>query len=614
MNKLQLKIIGFALFLHCSLFAVAQNNNTDTFFLAKKKGLLGKLGQSIAIHPDEPKDTLGDALKSISPFIIYKGAVIRNVIISKIVYGQSINDTSLIYSNRLTKFANRLHRNTTENTIRNNLFFTAGDTIKPFIIADNETYLRTIPYLQDAKILIKEIADEEMNFDSVDVIVLYKDVLPISGTISSDNNKNAYIEAQDDNLSGHGDRLQTMLLYDMDRTPKFGFGAEYQKRNIKGSFTDFVAGYQNLYPAFNSGRREENRMYTRLEMPLVSPHRKFTGAIELSFNYTKNDFINDSLYQSDYKYQFKNFDSWVGYNITSKNNLLESSNRKKKQFLSFRFIDKDFFQVPDKYKHQYNFQYADLQSVLVAYTVFRQEFYHTSFIYGFGRTEDIPVGYNYAFIGGWTNKEYNSRPYAGLDLSKSFFANGHYFNFGLKAGAYLNAGNFQDVSLLGSIDAFTRLKKFGNSKWLHRNFFSGSITQQINTTLNQPVFLNSDYGLNDFINPDSTGSSRLTGNYQSVFFNTKRFWGFSFAPFVFGGACYMKSRSKNFYEGDWYTRFGVGLRSRNENLIFGTMELKISYYPKTSQGMSPWNIVFNTDLRFRYNTQFVKRPDFISVN
>ena len=613
-NILSLKITGIFIFLHCSFGAIAQTDS-DTFFLAKKRGWLGKLGQSIEVRSKTQADTLGDALKSISPFILYKGAIIRNIIINKIVYGQSINDTSEIYRNRLTKFANNLHRNTTEKTIRNNLFFSPGDSVKPFIIADNETYLRTIPYLQDARIFIKEIVDDDMNFDSVDVIVLYKDVLPISGTISSDNNRNAYIEAQDDNLSGHGDRLQTMLLYDMDRKPAFGFGSEYQKRNIKGSFINFVAGYQNLYPAYNSGRREENRIYTRLEMPLVSPHRKITGSVELSFNYTKNDFISDSLYQSDYKYLFKNFDSWLGFNITSKNNLLESTNRKKKQFLSVRFIDKDYFTVPDKYKQEYNFLYADLQAVLVAYTVFKQEFYHTSFIYGFGRTEDIPVGYDYAVIGGWTNKEKSSRPYLGIDLSKSFFSRRQNFlNFGLKAGIYYYQGNVQDVSLLESVETFTRLKRFGNSKWLHRNFFSGSITQQINTNLNQPVFLNSDFGLNDFINPDSTGSSRITGNYQSVFFNTKRFLGFSFAPFVFSSACYIKPRGKNFYEGTLYTRLGAGIRSRNENLIFGTMELKVSFYPKTTPGMSQWNIAFNTDLRFKYNSQFVKRPDFISVN
>jgi hypothetical protein len=596
----------------CVVFA---QEDADTFFLAKKKGLLGKLGQSIATQPEPQKDTLQDAFKNTSPFILYKGSIIRNLIVSKVIYGQSINDTSAIYKNRLTKIANNLHRNTTEKTIKNNLFFKEGDSVKPFLFADNEAYLRSIPYLQDAKIVIKEVADENLNYDSVDVVILYKDVFPISGTISSDNNRNLYIESKDDNISGHGDHIQLMNLYDMDRTPKFGWGGEYWKRNINGSFIDFIAGYQNIAPAYNSGRREENRMFLNLEMPLVSPHRRITGAVEISYNYTHNNFIPDSVYNSDYKYQYKNFDSWIGFNITSKNNLLESTNRKRKEFISFRILDKTFYSVPSKYLTQYNFQYADLKSVLVSYTLFKQEFYHTSFIYGFGRTEDIPVGYNYAIISGWTNKENSTRPYIGIDLSKNFITDKqNYLNFEFKAGSYVNQCNFQDVSLLASIDAFTRLKKVGKSKWFARNFFNGSVTQQINTVLNPSVYLNSNYGLTDFINPDSTGSSRVTANFQTVFFNTRRYLGFSFAPFTFGGLCYIKPKTKSILQGNFYTRLGVGIRSRNENLIFGTMELKVSYYPVTTLGMSPWNIAFNTDLRFRYNSQFIKRPDFISVN
>jgi len=612
---LTFKTIIILLLLHCSAYSFAQKVTTDTFFLAKKKGLLGKLGKSFSFHPTPPSDTLGDALKNISPFIVHKGAVIRNLKIEKLVFGQSITDTSSIYKSHLTKFVNSLHFDTREITIRNNLFFKSGDSVKPYIIADNEAYLRTIPYLQDARILIKEVPDESWNYDSVDVVVLYKEVLPIGGVINSENNRNLYLQEQDDNLSGYGDRLKLMTLYDLDRVPQFGYGAEYLLRNIRGSFINLTAGFQNLAPAYNNGKREETRTYASLDLPLVSPHRRITGSMLYSYNFTTYQYLNDTTYYSDYKYNLKNFDTWIGFNITSKHNLYQHNDTKMKQFLSVRFIDKIYFDKPDKYKAIYNYQYASLKSLLFSYTAFKQELYHTSFIYGFGKTEDVPVGENGAFIGGWTNSENIKRPYLGIDLVKNYFTNNkNYFNLEFKTGTYINNGNFQDISILASIETFTRLRKLGNTRWLHRNFFTGSITQQINTTLNPPVYLNSRFGLPDFINPDSTGSTRVTGKYQSVFFNTWKFWGFSFAPFGFANACFMKPKNKNLDDGKLYASFGAGLRSRNENLIFGTMELKVSYYPVTTQNMSPWNISFNTDLRFSYNSVFVKQPDVVGVN
>ncbi|MEI6185222.1 MAG: hypothetical protein WCP65_06800, partial [Bacteroidota bacterium] len=63
-----------------------------------------------------------------------------------------------------------------------------------------------------------------------------------------------------------------------------------------------------------------------------------------------------------------------------------------------------------------------------------------------------------------------------------------------------------------------------------------------------------------------------------------------------------------------YTSMGGGVRSRNENLIFGTMEFKAAYYPRTTLNYNQWRITFNTELSYRYNSRYIKKPDFINVN
>lgn len=599
-----------------SVLSLAQsqekNDKNDTFFLAKKKGLMGEIGKSMSISNSKPVDSLILAVKSINPFLIYKGSIIKKLTVRRIVYGQSVNDTSKIFENSITKFVNKLHVSTTERSIRNNLFFKAGDTLYPILVADNERFLRNLPYLQDARIFAKESDDSD---DGVDLIVLYKDVFPIGGSADANNTKNLFLEGYDDNLMGHGERLTIQTLYDLDRNPKMGFGAEFLKRNIKGSFVDFTVGYKNLSSAFNNGYRQENTMYSKIELPLVSPYHLWTGALETSLQSTNNDYVSDSLYRSDYNYRYDLFDAWVGYNISGKNLLHESNKRKMKKFLAARIVKKDFLEVPEIYKNQYNFQYADQRSLLVSFIKFKQEYYRTSFIYGFGRNEDVPEGFNYSFIGGWTNKENHERPYSGVDFQRSYFSKKqNYFNFIFKAGAYISNFQMQDISLLGGLESFTKLRRFGNSNWLYRQFINASITQQLNTFLNEPLVLNSQYGLPEFSNPDTTGTSRITINSQTVFYNTWRYLGFSFAPFSFASLCYLKPMGKDISKGDVYTSIGAGLRTRNENLVFGTIELKVAYYQRTTQGMSPWNISVSSNLQFKYNSQYIKRPDFVTVN
>jgi hypothetical protein len=156
--------------------------------------------------------------------------------------------------------------------------------------------------------------------------------------------------------------------------------------------------------------------------------------------------------------------------------------------------------------------------------------------------------------------------------------------------------------------------RLGQGKWYLRHFLGGSITQQINTTLNEPLRLSSDYGIPQLSDPLLKASTRLSINGESVFYNTWKFFGFSFAPFAFGNITYLKPIGSIFEKGEIYTAVGGGVRTRNENLVFGTMELKAYYYPRTTGSMNQWNITFNTDLRFKYISQLIKRPDFVMVN
>ncbi|HJV18239.1 MAG TPA: hypothetical protein VJ552_00040 [Sediminibacterium sp.] len=603
----------FILFVVLPFSTIAQVQQQDTvFFLAKKQGLLGKIGKSISVNNPIPNLPAEGIHKNADEFEPYRGKIIRKIHIHKLGFGKLLNDTGTNIQNIFSNIGDALHTRTKAKVIANNLFFTSGDILYPNLMADNEKLLRDLSYLQDARITI---ASAGTATDSVDVLVFTKDVFPVGGSMDEAGADRARFEINDDNLFGSGNRIQIQHLFDTRRMPAYGIGMEYLTRNIAGSFVNIAVGYQNQKPAFNSGRREEQSVYVKGTLPLVSPYHAFTGGFELSMNKTVNRYGSDSLFKRMYQYNYRNVDLWAGYSLGARKNLKLNLASRYKRLLALRIMRRDYLTVPEIQATVYDSRYTDLNGVLASFTLFEQDFFHTNFIYGFGRNEDVPEGFNLSFTGGWTNKNGFSRIYAGFDYQRNYFdRKSTYLNYTFKAGAYYNQQRIEDISLLTSIELFTKLRRLGASTWYSRHFLSGSLTQQINTFLNDPVLLSSIYGLPMLNNPTTRSSGRATLNAETVFYNTWKFFGFSFAPFSFCNISYLKDAGRTKISGDLFSAFGAGVRTRNENLVFGTMELKAYYFPKTVVGMNTWNVTFSTNLKFRYITELIRRPDVVQVN
>ncbi|MBK7557089.1 MAG: hypothetical protein IPI54_01680 [Chitinophagaceae bacterium] len=70
----------------------------------------------------------------------------------------------------------------------------------------------------------------------------------------------------------------------------------------------------------------------------------------------------------------------------------------------------------------------------------------------------------------------------------------------------------------------------------------------------------------------------MTLKTESVFIIPK-ILGFRFAPFVFGDIILMKPTKQGLIKTDIFSAIGAGVRTRNENMIWGTIELKAYYFP-----------------------------------
>ena len=575
----------------------------DTFFLAKKKGLLGRLGKSLVSSPE------AEPVKIAYPYLKYRGRIIRSIEVFPLGINQKLDDTAaVIKQNLAARIGNKLHSNTRAAVIKKNLFFKEGERFLPLLVSDNERFLRDQVFLRDALIVVLEAPA-----DSVDIVVLSRDVFSIGGSINI-NTTSARAEIREENIDGTGNQLSFSGIYDKERKPRTGIGAELLMRNISGTFLNWSTGFKTFDQAFNSGRYEENSYYTLLEKPLLNRYTQWTGSVEISYHKTNNAYSSDSVYKSAVQYEYSNLDFWGGYNIGYRNKKGRDSEKRLRHFIAARTFYTYFDKTPAKFDSSYNSGFANINGLLFSYSLYKQNFYRTNFIYGFGRNEDVPIGLSASLVAGWTNKQNHHRPYYGIEFEGTRFSRkGIFSDYKLRVGGYSTEGKLQDIDLLASVDHFTRLRKL-DSKWFNRNFVSLSFTRQLNPLLDDSLYLRSDFGLPYFTNGDIRSDERTTIKLESVFYNLNTILGFRFAPFVFCDISFLKPTSQPVEKTNGYSAIGGGIRTRNESFVFGTIELKAYYFPRIIDGMKNWKVDITTKLRFKFNSTFIKKPDFITAN
>ncbi|TMI78069.1 MAG: hypothetical protein E6H10_17845 [Bacteroidetes bacterium] len=576
-------------------------------FLLRQKGLLGKLSRNLVANKPA---AVTSPVRNDLLFEKFKGKIIRRITIVRVDFGTPITDTSKHSKNAAAQFASSLHHKTREGVIRNNLFLKPGDQLMPDLVADNERHLRDLPFLHDAKISIQNVGT-----DSVDIVVVTKDVLSIGGSLRLHDPERVSVSVSEANLAGTGHELLGRILFDNTRDPKVGYGGEYIGRNAGGSFINWYLGYINFNSSFNTGRMNEEMTYGGLVRPLVNPYIKFTYAAELAWHNTMDVYPLDTFYQQSAKYKYYNYDAWVGWNTGAfKFSNDVNRDRRTRTLIGLRYLQHNFNGVPQKYEGDYYYGYATFEAVLSSVSVFRQDFYKSQYVYGFGRNEDIPEGIDLSFTTGWTKKANVQRPYLGIDVQRFFFtAKESYFHYTFKADGYLRNKRVEDINLLANVDYFSRLLRMG--KWSQRTFVTGGAAHQIDRVLNVPLFLQSDFGVREWRSDTLIGGdTRIDLKVEPVFFAPWSPANFRFAPFVFADICLFTPVREKFSNSVWYNSLGAGIRMRNESLIFETVELRAFYFPRENFLGEHWRIEFNTGLRFKYNRQYVKKPDLVNVN
>ena len=580
--------------------------------IAAQTNIIEKVKNAVTGKSESMTDSARiNLLKQIRSLKSYTGKIINSITIEQHDFLTSIDSKDSKMKDLFSKLGNKLQSNSNTRTIRENLFFKEWDVFDPSIVAYNEKWLRDLNYIQDAKITAI-VTSYDTN--QVDLLVVTKDLFSYGGEVLI-NNKDAYAaKVNSINFLGTGNSLQIIQNFENQRSPKSGFGYDFGLTNLMGSFISINVGMNQFGNNLANNVLSARKNYISVQRPILHPNSKWLGGMEYLETVNENVFPKkwDTIFDQQLNYNLKHKDIWIGYQLTSNKKQIKLN--EYRQFIQYRHFENNFKERPIDYLLQLDRNYQNLKADFLSYTLVRQSVYRTRYLYGLGRYEDLPIGRSLTWTTGRYKIEQDKSTYLGFKFEQYKLSKKENYTHIIAniASSYINK-SIQDIRFLSSLEQFSKLKYLNNG-FGYRQIINLSFTQTLKNKYNEALRINSIYGIPQLNKEQIKGGTRISANWETVFYNNRALWGFKSAPFVFGNLTYIRAVGNPILKGDIYTAIGSGMRIRNENLVFGTIELKGCYFPRTNQQLSPWNFSLITNLRYKYNSNIVEKPNYVEIN
>jgi hypothetical protein len=524
-------------------------------FKASKRLVTRKL-YDLVIVSNKPASKKRITESSESDFLKYSGWKIRNISIRQIdVFGSNINNPAPVVTDKTSNFLNKTHLNTNEFIIRKNLLISEGDTISPLVLSDNERLLRRLPFIDDSRIVIVPADGGE-----ADIIVLTKDVYSLGASFDYTNLRKGSLSLFEKNIMGIGHEFRLDIPYDGDLPDSPGFGIQYKIDNIARSFINM-----NLFYSDGLGAKTYGFSLSR---KLVSTATRYAGGISFRKMLTTEDLDKTLPVAEPLRYNLQDY--WFSRSV-----ILDQGSATR-LILGARYTNNNVFEhpviLPDSYHYLQRYKLF-----LGSAAISLQRFYKTNLIYSHGHTEDIPYGGLLNFTFGKEINEFKNRFYTGMTLAagRSLKSIGYlYTSFGLSG--FINGNSLEEGLISIRSKFFSNLLYMRNSRL--RNFVTLDYTKGLNRNIDEYlVFYNRD-GFSGFRNDSLRGNQRLSLSIESVIFSPLNLHGFRFAYFAFAEVGLIGSGG--IVPGNHcLSSLGLGIRIRNDNLVFNTFQVRLGFYP-----------------------------------
>jgi hypothetical protein len=561
----------------------------------KRKATLSKIAKRIhgwiikEYKPPVPLDSLyaGRVISAQTPFIPFECMIIRNIRFKKVpVFAGSVYDTLKNAKNTFDKWGNSIHINTLDRVLRRNLILKVGDEVYPAQVADAERILRNLPNIRDARIVFNRLENDE---EGVEMVVITQDVLSWGAELSARGTQGFTASIFDRNIMGSGNEFLVGWVYHTTRLPHSGYKAEYFMQNIDGSFISAKASYQDSYLL--------KGWQLNVDRDFIIPQIKYGGGAIVSHQteFQEIEIKRDSIEVMPIQLFLQDYwlaKSWL---LGKKDEFFNLLNKRKNIVFALRYEQANFDERPFV-SIDSNYRFHDRHLFLGSLTYSLRYYRKSNLIFGFGRTEDIPMGFLGTIMIGKEWKEFFQRPYFAASLRWAGYKEKlGFLNAEWGMGFFWRNNTSEDGVENLRLTYFTPLFSIGK-KYKFRQYISSSWVRGFHRISEEKASIEDKLGVRGLNGFEMKGVRKWVVNLESILFTPWYLYGFRVATYGFVD---IASVQNEFYKNFLYAGIGGGVRLRNERLAIREISIRIGYYPKYPSEASNFDFYLYTSPSLR---------------
>jgi hypothetical protein len=573
--------------------SVSDTTNKKNRITNLKVALINKI---TVAHSTENENNKGDNSQNlITGYASYQGKIIRNIRFKQLeIFGQSLDDTSKTTTKWLEKLGNGLHIRTQEYILRNQLLIKSGEPLDLYVLTENERLLREFPFIDDAVTIVSKIGN-----DSVDVLIITKDVLPLGFGLELLDVAYGRAGIFNKNVLGLGHELNYTLTWNYNRNPFYGHKLHYRIQNIGNSFFTLDASYENQWN-IEAFRFNINRDF-------YSQSTKYAGGIGFEKIYSLKDIILPDTILAEIKVDYNYYDYWLGRAILLHRAIFSKS--RTNIAITGRMTRYEFFRRPEVSK-DFLYDFHERTTCLMALGISNQGYYKSSLVYGYGRTEDIPFGFAISLTGGIEFNEFYNRPYFAINYSQgSHLKNIGYLRKQIAFGGFIN-NQLEQGLLLVQLNYFSNLLNV-EGRYKYRIFADMQYKAGYNRFEDEYMEFTKNDGIRGLNSKDLRGNQRINLTLEPVCYSPHYLLGFRFVYSLFIDAGIIANNSTILINNEIYSGFGASVRIRNDNLVFDAIQFRLVYYPILPSGADPEYMLLTSNSNRRFSNFSVPKPDIL---
>ncbi len=456
--------------------------------------------------------------------------------------------------NWLERAGNKIHVLTRDRVIRRDLLFRPGDKVDPQILVRNKQLLRSRAYISDAEL---ELVPDPLDTTVINIVVHTRDSWTISADAGFHSEGRTMFSAYDANILGTGNKLSVKTHFDRNDFSYAGNIVEYEIPNVLGTFytADFSAGRDFYNSELKLGLRKDFIKPTDYEVGA-----SYEAVKEKNYLVDRDTSELGKVHTVDVRGGRSKYLAPIRSSI----------------YVTGRYSRAEFSLRPPV-GPEYNPAFHNTDNLLFGIGLYREKFYSANLVYGYGTREYLATGYKAELVGGYTWGEFEQMMYIGAGVKAGSFKPLGYVMGGITLGSYidLSTGAWRRSAVDVDLRWFSNLFIFRRNRI--RQFLSLNYTQGWNRYSGSEEVLRftRENGLRT-LREDVTGINRAVLNTETVFFTPYQPLGFRIA--VFGFADFgLLGHHANPFRNEFFASFGIGVRIKNERLIFNAIQLELGF-------------------------------------